>query len=445
MKKLFILIFYLISLLIYSQEFRIPFRSKNLWGFADKTGKIKVTPKYDSVSISNDNLRWFVYKNNKTGVIDSSGNEKLATEYDSIERKPLHSRDNDFYLFKNKKTGYADIGGKIIFPCDYKEIVACNEILIGKISNFFIQRENGSFWELQGYNHDIQINQIQEFENFYEGNYSIKKNNKWGFYNVSLKKWIFNAEYDEIGSLHYKDFYEKKKEYSDYRYFAKKGDTYYLCTEDFKIAEFKNKYDDFFEDKRSAAKTYSTVFRDSGEPEKKSFTQNNSDFSKVYRLSSYSGGPGQIKILHEKNKFGLQIADPYEEKKILPKYDEIQLIAEGGSHRNEVAFFRKKDKWGIFDLKKFVWVTEVAYNDIILSKIRNILLVKDKKNIGLFEINDGRTDFDTQFIPPIYEKFSTIQYARSLDDNYKSFHVYFFIKNGKIYPVGMNGVQFYQD
>ena len=153
MKKLFILFFYLISIFIYSQSFRIPFRSKNVWGFADQTGKIKVSPKYDSVSINNENFRWFVYKNNKIGVIDSSGNEKLAVEYDSIERKPLHSQDNDFYLFKNKRKGYADITGKIIFPCDYKDIVACTAetpifevakmMAKQKVSCVFIKDKNG--------------------------------------------------------------------------------------------------------------------------------------------------------------------------------------------------------------------------------------------------------------------------------------------------------------
>ncbi|RZJ49013.1 MAG: WG repeat-containing protein, partial [Chryseobacterium sp.] len=120
MKILLTVVFYSFSFLVYSQNFRVPFRSKNLWGFADQKGKIKVSPKYDSVSIDNENFRWLVYKNNKTGVIDSSGNEKLPVEYDSIERKTLHSQDNDFYIFKNKKIGYADIDGKIIFPCEYK-------------------------------------------------------------------------------------------------------------------------------------------------------------------------------------------------------------------------------------------------------------------------------------------------------------------------------------
>ncbi len=444
MKKLFTIIFYLTSFLVFSQNFRVPFRSKALWGFADQTGKIKVTPKYDSVSIDNENFRWFVYKNNKAGIIDSSGNEKLAVEYDSIERKPLHSTDNDFYLLKKNKRGYADINGKIIFPCEYKDIVACDEILIGKISNFFVKKENEDLWELQDYSQATQINQIQEFKSFYTGNYKIKKGNKWGFYNVSLKKWIFNTEYDEIGSLSYKDFYERKKEYSEYKYFAKKGDIYYLCTKDFKITEFKNAYEDFFEDKKSSAQIYS-AFTDSEEAEKKSLTQNSSDLSKTYKLGSYYGGPNQIKIIQEKNKFGMQIFYASEVKNILPKYEEIQLIVEGGSYRNEIALFRKKDKWGIFDLKRFVWITDIFYNDIALSKIRNILLIKDKNNIGILEINDGRTDFDTEFIPPMYDKLITIRYVRSMDDNYKSFNVYFFNKNGKIYPVGMNGVQFYQD
>lgn len=444
MKKLFTFILYLTSFLALSQNFRVPFRLKNLWGFSDQTGNIKVTPKYDSVSIDNENFRWLVYKNNKAGIIDSSGNEKLAVEYDSIERKPLHSTDNDFYLFKNNREGYADINGKIIFPCEYKEIVACNEILIGKISNFFVKKQNEDLWELQDYSRGTHINQIQEFKNFYNGNYKIKKENKWGFYNVSLKKWIFNAEYDEIRSLTYKDFYERKKEYSEYKYFARKGDVYYLCSEDFKIAEFKNAYEDFFEDKKSSAQIYST-FANSGEAEKKSLTQNSSDLSKTYKLSSHYGGPNQIKITQEKNKFGMQIFYTSEVKNILPKYDEIQLIADGGYYRNEIALFRKKDKWGIFNLKKFVWIADVSYNDVALSKIRNILLIKDKNNIGILQINDGRTDFDTEFIPPLYEKLMKIGYARSMDDNYKSFYVYFFNKNGKIYPVGMNGIKFYQD
>jgi hypothetical protein len=445
MKKLYILFFVFTIIFSYSQNFRIPYRVKDLWGFADKTGKIIVTPKYDSVSIENDNFRWFVYKKHKIGVIDSLGDEKLLPEYDSIQRKPLHSKDNDFYLLKESKKGYADINGKIIFSCHYNNIVACDEMLIGKISNFFTQKEKGNLWELKDYKNTTLMNNIQEFKSLYNGNYKIKIDNKWGFYNVTLKKWIFNPDYDQIEYLDYKDFYKKKKEYSDYKYFAKKGQTYFLLTEDFKVSEFKNEFSDFFEYIKTSGDVYS-VFTGSDESEIKSLTKPNTELSKVYNFSYYyKNDPRYLKITENKNKFGVQVSYGYDIKNTPTEFDEIQLINNGGSYGNSVAFVRKKIKWGIFNLKDFALISNISYQEIILSKKRNIIFIKDKNKIGLYEINDDRSDFKSQLIAPAYDKFVTLNYARSLDYEYKSFNVYFLSKNGKLCPVGINGVEFYQD
>lgn len=45
---------YLILLLAvsfgFSQSYNVPYRKRNLWGYADKIGQVIIEPKYDSVS-----------------------------------------------------------------------------------------------------------------------------------------------------------------------------------------------------------------------------------------------------------------------------------------------------------------------------------------------------------------------------------------------------------
>lgn len=260
MKKIIVIISLFFCGIYFCQNFNIPYRKGSLWGFSDKFGKIKIEPKYDSVSIDFDNYRWIVFKNKKTGVVDSLGNEKLSVEYDSIYRNPLHSTDNDFYLWKGEKKGYSDIDGKIMFACNYKDIVACDEMLFGKTFNFFIQKDKGDLWELQDYSHQILISRIQEFKNLYKGNYKIKINNKWGFYNVTLKKWILQPEFENIDKLHKED-YIPKKEIIGFKFYGKKENTYFLITEDFNTKEFNSNYDDFFEAQTASSEIYETSFR----------------------------------------------------------------------------------------------------------------------------------------------------------------------------------------
>ena len=442
MKKRLFLLLFLLSLFSNAQNFRIPYRIKNLWGYADQKGKIIVSPKYDSVAVENDNFRWFVFKNNKMGVIDSLGNEKLAVEYDSIERKPLHSQDNDFYLTKNNKKGYADINGVIIFPCDYDQIEACNEMYIGKILHFFVKNEVENAWTLQDYYKKTLLTDIQQFKSLHDGNYKIQVKNKWGFYNVSLQKWILLPEYDDIDYLDH-DF-DKKKEYAQFKYFAKKDNIYQLITEDFKIEKYQKPYLDFFEAEKTSGSN--SVYSTYENGDIKIVTISKPKQSSVYHFDrNERTDPTKLQITEKKGKYGLQVTYNYETKDLPPKYDEIKILSNGSYNNREIVLLKKKDKYGIFSMKTFSMLTDIVFSNISLHKSQSIIILHDKNKIGLYQFDDGRNDFPTTVIMPDYDKFVRRDYARSLDEKYRSFEVYYFKKNNKTCIVGMNGMQFFAD
>lgn len=449
MRKLLLIIsiFFLGTSFCLSQKFNVPFRKGNLWGFSDKSGKLKIEPKYDSVSIDYDNYRWIVFKDGKTGVVDSLGNEKLRVDYDSIYRNSLHSTDNDFYLLKGDKKGYSDIDGKIIFDCEYNNIIACDAMLFGKTYNFFIQKDKGDLWELQDYGHQVLISQIQEFKNLYKGNYKIKINNKWGFYNVTLKKWILNPEFEIIERL-YKEDYTLKKENVDFKFYGKNGNTFFLIAENFNTKEFNSNYDDLFEVKKASNEIYESPFGLTGRKgyEKQLITGENFEEGKKFILDR-----NVISLIKKKNKFGLiyNIWESSFPKELEPVYDEIYLL---NNKINETDYFSKnivliknKKRWIIFDLEKFEPISSQTFEEIEIPENLNqiFFILKSKGLIGIFDYDDRKKA--NILIQPQYNKFNIVRSARSIDENYNSFKVYYFIKNGKICPVGENGIEFYLD
>lgn len=426
------------------QNFHLPYRQDKLWGYADQNGKIVVQPKYDSVEVYYNNYRWLVFKNKKVGAIDSLGKEILAIEYDSIERRPLHSTDNDFYLFKNGKIGYANVDGKIIFPCNYAEIVSCHELLFGKVSNFLVKTTPSSLWELKDIANNTIIDNIQEYNDYYDGTYRLKINNQYGLYNVSLRKWIFQPEYDDLAYFEYQDFYRRKKPYENFRFYAKKGKTYWLATREFEIQSFEMNYPDFFENYKSEANIYSAAPpRLNPQPKDLSLLVN-----KSIRFNSYDDRDlYEFKLIQKGKKYGLELKFKSKGSTLIPTdYDEIKLMEDGEDYyNNQVAFVRKKKKWGILNLKNSTLITPIVYATIENTKIPYLLILNENGKIGLFEIKNNRLEADYNWIKPEYDTFITVDYAQSMDEKYKSYAVYYFKKDGKWCPVGYNGLKFFKN
>src|SRR5215213_8314577 len=84
----------------FAQNILIPFRDKNLWGYADTNGVIQIKPAFDKVKFFNySKPTTEVYRNNKISIIDTLGNLLLPFS-DKIERWGNH-----YILLQDGKKG----------------------------------------------------------------------------------------------------------------------------------------------------------------------------------------------------------------------------------------------------------------------------------------------------------------------------------------------------
>lgn len=104
----------------------IPFRSKNKWGYSDTLGRIKIKPKYDTVSLFDYDM---VYKDNhvfaeaklngRPLIIDERGTVAVPPKYDYV--KLINGlAEPTFIISKNNKFGLFAKGKELVAPtCDY--------------------------------------------------------------------------------------------------------------------------------------------------------------------------------------------------------------------------------------------------------------------------------------------------------------------------------------
>lgn len=451
MNKPFLLFALLITASCFSQTYNIPFRKGKLWGFADKTGKIIIEPKYDSINPKMENFRWFVYKNGKTGVVNIEGIERLTPEYDSIFREPGHSQYNEFSVFKNGKEGYTDINGKFIIPVEYYRVSKCNDETQNTMKmTFLVQKEAKSDWTLIDEQQTELLKDIQGFRNYYRGNYKFKTGGKQGIFNVISKEWRVQPEYDSIAYFDYKDFYRPKSEYKDIKYYGVKKGQFFLFTKNFDTTPAKsNKLEDFFEKPKADDGDLSMVESLSpagaSKAEFTSLTGENYNIGKSYKTNSYYNSDlKSFSVFEEKKRYGIATM----RGKSAAEFDEIKAIkySYGDEYNKELVMVRKGKKWGIFNYKNMKPASEIAYDGFELHKrYDNFIILKAKNKIGLYEIEDDRDKETSTVIEPIYDSFKKFEYIRSNDYNYDNFNLYYFIKDGKTCPVGINGVKFYED
>src|SRR5690349_14191153 len=61
----------------------IPYRQDALWGYADTTGHLVITPQFDAAQLFYNKLA-AVERNGKMGYIDSTGNLVVPLKYDRV-------------------------------------------------------------------------------------------------------------------------------------------------------------------------------------------------------------------------------------------------------------------------------------------------------------------------------------------------------------------------
>ncbi|MGX7666606.1 WG repeat-containing protein [Flavobacterium pedocola] len=453
MNKLLSLLVALTAFSCFSQTYNVPYRKGNLWGFADKNGKIIIEPKYDSVNPNMENFRWFVYKNGKTGIINTEGIERLAVEYDSIFRIPVHSQNNEFLVYKNGKSGYSDINGRFILATDYHQIIKCDDETFNRFGmKFFVKSSAESNWDLIDENKNVLEKEIETFRNFHRAQYKLKTNGKYGIYNTLTKKWTIQPEYDSIKPFDYKDFYRPKKEFNNIGYFGFKNNTIVLFTKEYTIITTKlNKEEDFFELPKNDENedfAYTAVDHPISRNSNSRFVSvTGENFTKGMRYQTnwtYYTDAKFFTILKEKNSYGISVG--FNNSSI--EFDEIKALKDNYDEKfnKEIVMVRKNKKWGIYNYIKMKLIAPIAYDSFEIHKrYENFIILKIKNKIGLFEIEDDRDKETSTAIEPLYDDFKALIYVRSNDYEYNNFNVYYFVKNGKLCPVGINGVKFYED
>jgi hypothetical protein len=150
------------------------FESNGKWGYKNDKGKTIIPTIYDYAYYFNEMGIAPVVKNNKIGFIDLKGKEITQFVYDYKDAflfAWVYYNENYQGVFKNKNAGLIDKTGKEIIPCSlgYQEV------------GFFNQT---SEWE---------------FDNafFIDGYCPVKKNNKWGFINLSSNE-VIKCQFDEV-------------------------------------------------------------------------------------------------------------------------------------------------------------------------------------------------------------------------------------------------------
>lgn len=436
-----------------SQEYNIPFRSGELWGFADKNGTLKITPKYDSINPSMENLRWFVFQNNKVGIVNEKGEQVLKPIYDSIYRKPVHSTYNEFLVYANNLAGFADMNGNFLLPIQYKFIEKAENDSFNQLPlKFFVQQKLDSTFTLIDSKETKVLANIQEYTETHDGYYILKKDNKFGIYNTVLNEWKIKNEYDSINYFHYKDFHRPKEIYENIKYYGTKDEKFFLFDRNFKMYDTAiNKFEDFFDlpnmnNYPVMTTVESTV--DSRIYELKTVTGNNFNQNTSYKSHDFYKTRLKIEISKTNDKYFIFTNSIDFDRSKSKEYDEIKLLKKSynDDYYCTFALVKIKNKWKILDLVQNELIDDIVFEKAYFhQKYKDVLLLEYKSKIGIYKIENNRSNQKSVAIKPLYDSISSFEYIYPLDDSYKSIQICYFKKKEKICPVSLNGVLFYKD
>lgn len=202
--------------LVGPKNFFITFKN-NYWGVVDFTGAEYLTFKYDSIVYSSSNYK--VKYIDKWGTIDFHGNWKVLPEFSevlsygnvSIGRKgqgysvfhdghfrykmtyrPISSLDN-FIIIEgdSNRVGVINELGDLIAEPNYSSVAKEGDFLILKRDGFSTLISKGGKKLLS------EREEVQEIGSLSEGYFSFKKNNRWGFIDLTGRLRISNR-YDSV-------------------------------------------------------------------------------------------------------------------------------------------------------------------------------------------------------------------------------------------------------
>lgn len=229
-------------------------KNSNKYGLKNKNNKILVNPIFDKIyKYESTKNRIIASINNKNGVIDSKGNIIIPFECNDIDFREniivaytnkkrvvfdffgnilidneynyIDSLENGF--FRVKKNGYYGIlspTGEEIFPIEYEDIyyngrwfkLKKNGIITYKyhngqyvfdkeysnivpVDNLFKAKKGKKYGLINRYGKIILPFKFEDIgDKYFDNNYIVKINDKWGIYNLLLGNLIEKADYNEI-------------------------------------------------------------------------------------------------------------------------------------------------------------------------------------------------------------------------------------------------------
>jgi len=305
----------------------IPYREKNLWGFSDTLGNIKVKPIYKEIKDffidkDTDFTSMYVVKTNKNYYVIDRNNKIILPEtnnYDSIYLNKFYF--DRFYIYKKGKMGLYK--NKELIPCLYDKVtILTNE------------------------------------------SYEVKNGELAGLIN-SKGKLIIPLAYQNI----HPSWEEKDENNSEYVWVAEKE------FEEKKFYDFKipSKFDKrSYYDKIISEESRNGDFDDDDEKQKKELELRYDEVA----IASYN----KIAYVTKNNKKGL-VRLPNLEEIISPIYDELQDY--GWDNQESVYKVKLNNKYGLVKPRNVI-VLKCEFDEIL---VEGILVKEGKKGCIIFNSN----------------------------------------------------------
>ena len=197
----------------------------NKWGIIDETGNTIIDPSYaEMIIVPNSKNDVFLYTydvNNDTGEYKTkarnSKNETIFEEYEQVEAIQNKDKNNNLWyesnilkVKKNEKYGTINFSGKVLLPCEYDEIVALDGVKgalkISKDGKYGVADLEGKVILKTEYK------EIQGLEEEKKAGFIIQgENEKFGIVDISGNQ-ILETKYDGITKIHGGDLYVVKQE-----------------------------------------------------------------------------------------------------------------------------------------------------------------------------------------------------------------------------------------
>lgn len=364
----------------------VPYRVKDLWGFADTSGNLKVSAVYKSVEPSyyyngeekKTYARYVVKKTTAAYVLDENMLVKVPETYayDSIHASVLYAMKDRYQVYKAGKTGLF-ANGKQLISCQYDII-------------------------------DPTLND----------SYIVEKDGLKGLVNSS-GKLIVPVKYQSIHKDHYAD-----EENGEITWIARGM----IATERFtdKLLPGEDDYGNII----GIEEAVNAVVAERSDP----YTAQKTELRKQYDALRILPGREKYVYIEKDGKTGLY---DLQKKEVLmePLYDDLYECSPRYGSEPEHFRFLQNGLFGVIDIKNQV-LLPAEYQSVQQSRLGYSLEKDGKKGMYIFSRK--------LLIPAVYESIENYSYI-SLPDRDDAF-VLFRVKTAGGYGyVGENGVRFFRE